>query len=79
MLCWSSCVSAFMDGPHRRMEEWMDISIEEGVKFFLTSLGKPDAIVKKAEAHGIKARRTLEPKVQRCTGGRSLKTCVPVG
>ena len=32
----------------------MDISIEEGVKFFLTSLGKPDKIVRKAEAHGIK-------------------------
>ena len=40
----------------RRMEEWMDISIDEGVKFFLTSLGKPDDIVRRAEPHGIKAR-----------------------
>ena len=32
----------------------MEISIDEGVKFFLTSLGKPDAIVKKAHAHGVK-------------------------
>jgi len=38
----------------KQMEEWMDISIDEGVKFFLTSLGKPDKIVRKAEAHGVK-------------------------
>jgi len=36
------------------MDEWMDISIDEGVKFFLTSLGKPDSIVKRAHEHGIK-------------------------
>jgi nitronate monooxygenase len=39
---------------HEQMQEWMEISIEEGVKFFLTSLGKPDAIVKTAKQHGIK-------------------------
>lgn len=38
----------------RMMDEWMDISIDEGVKFFLTSLGKPDAIVQRAHANGIK-------------------------
>lgn len=38
----------------RMMDEWMEISIDEGVKFFLTSLGKPDPIVKKAHKHGIK-------------------------
>ncbi len=38
----------------KMMEGWMDISIEEGVKFFLTSLGKPDSIVKTAHSHGIK-------------------------
>ena len=27
---------------HDQMKKWMDISIEEGVKFFLTSLGKPN-------------------------------------
>ena len=36
------------------MEEWMDISVDEGVKFFLTSLGKPDKIVRYAEQHGIR-------------------------
>ncbi|MEM7361168.1 MAG: nitronate monooxygenase [Pseudomonadota bacterium] len=39
---------------HEQMKEWMDISIEEGIKFFLTSLGKPDSVVKKAKEHGIK-------------------------
>jgi nitronate monooxygenase len=38
----------------RMMDEWMDISISEGVKFFLTSLGKPDSIVTIARRHGIK-------------------------
>jgi len=38
----------------RLMQEWMEISIEEGVKFFLTSLGKPHKIVKRAKEHGIK-------------------------
>jgi nitronate monooxygenase len=37
----------------KRMEEWLDISMEEGVKFFLTSLGKPDWVVKRAHANGI--------------------------
>ena len=41
----------------RQMEEWMEISIDEGVKFFLTSLGKPDQIVRAAEPHGIKVGR----------------------
>ena len=37
------------------MDEWMDICIDEGyVKFFLTSLGKPDEIVKQAHENGIK-------------------------
>lgn len=38
----------------KMMNEWMDISIDEGVKFFLTSLGKPNSIVTKAHQHGIK-------------------------
>ena len=37
----------------KQMEEWMDVAIDEGVKFFLTSLGKPDSIVRVAERHGI--------------------------
>jgi nitronate monooxygenase len=37
----------------KRMEAWLDISMEECVKFFLTSLGKPDWVVKRAHANGI--------------------------
>ena len=39
---------------HEQMKTWMEISIEEGVKFFLTSLGKPTEIVKIAKQHDIK-------------------------
>jgi nitronate monooxygenase len=38
----------------KMMDEWMDISIDEGITFFLTSLGKPDSIVKRAHENGIK-------------------------
>jgi len=38
---------------HDQMKGWMEISIEEGVKFFLTSLGKPHEIVKIAKQNDI--------------------------
>ena len=47
---------------HDQMKEWMDISIEEGVKFFLTSLGKPTEIVKIAKQHGIKVYHDVPNK-----------------
>lgn len=45
-----------MDGVkayERRNREWMDIAIDEGVKFFLTSLGNPKPIVRIARDHDI--------------------------
>ena len=36
----------------KRLEEWMDISVEEGVKFFVTALGNPRWVVDKAAATG---------------------------
>ena len=45
-----------MDGVkvyEERNRQWMNIAIEEGVKFFLTSLGNPAPIVKVAREHGI--------------------------
>ncbi|MBK5256987.1 MAG: nitronate monooxygenase [Vicinamibacteria bacterium] len=36
----------------RRMEQWIDIALEEGVRFFVTSLGNPRWIVEKAHAMG---------------------------
>ena len=35
-----------------RMERWMDVALEEGVKFILTSLGNPRWVVERAHAAG---------------------------
>lgn len=37
---------------HQRMQQWVDIALEEGVYFFITSMGKPDWVVKKVHAAG---------------------------
>ena len=36
----------------RRMEQWVDIALQEGVRFFVTSLGNPRWVVEKAHAAG---------------------------
>ena len=36
----------------RRSEAWIDIALEEGVRFFVTSLGKPDWVVRRVEPFG---------------------------
>jgi len=38
----------------QKMEAWVDIALEEGVRFFITSLGKPDWVVEKAHNHDAK-------------------------
>lgn len=35
-----------------RVRRWLDESLEEGVRFFVTSLGKPDEVVRKVHAAG---------------------------
>ncbi len=35
-----------------RVRRWLDISLEEGVRFFVTALGKPDEVVAKVHAAG---------------------------
>lgn len=37
---------------HRRMEAWVDIALEEGVRFFVTSLGNPRWVAERAHACG---------------------------
>jgi len=37
---------------HERMQQWIDIALEEGVRFFVTSLGKPGWVVEKVHAVG---------------------------
>ena len=36
----------------QRMSAWIDIALEEGVRFFITSLGKPDWVVERVHAVG---------------------------
>ena len=47
---------------HDQMKEWMEISIDEGVKYFLTSLGKPHEIVKIAKQNDIKVYHDVPNK-----------------
>lgn len=48
---------------HERMVKWVDIALEEGVRFFITSLGKPDWIVKRVhETGGIVYHDVTETK-----------------
>lgn len=35
-----------------RMSEWIDIALDEGIRFFVTSLGKPDWVCEKVHAKG---------------------------
>ena len=36
----------------QRMSEWIDIALEEGIQFFVTSLGKPDWVAARVHAAG---------------------------
>lgn len=36
----------------RRMERWIDVALDEGVRFFITSLGNPRWVVERVEAAG---------------------------
>jgi len=37
-----------------RMKDWIDIALEEGIRFFITSLGKPDWVVEQVHSRGAK-------------------------
>ena len=37
---------------HQRMVQWVDLALQEGVRFFITSLGKPDWVVRRVHAAG---------------------------
>lgn len=59
-----------------RMKEWTDIAIEEGVRFFITSLGDPRWVVEKAQAvggivyHDVTERRWAEKALS--SGARGI-------
>jgi len=37
---------------HERMRRWLDVALEEGIRFFVTSLGKPGWVVERVAAAG---------------------------
>jgi nitronate monooxygenase len=38
----------------QKMRDWIDVALDEGVRFFITSLGNPDWVVEKVHAYGGK-------------------------
>ncbi|MFQ3343577.1 MAG: nitronate monooxygenase [Candidatus Thalassarchaeaceae archaeon] len=36
----------------KQMSEWIDVALEEGIRFFVTSLGKPDWVCEKVHSEG---------------------------
>jgi len=36
----------------QRMEQWIDVALEEGIRFFVTSLGKPDWVAERVHSAG---------------------------
>ena len=49
-------MNALIEGSSKiyreRMSRWIDIALEEGIRFFITSLGKPDWVVSRVHAFG---------------------------
>ncbi len=50
----NALIEASSKAYRRRMESWIDVALEEGVRFFVTSLGKPDWVVKRVRSMGGK-------------------------
>ena len=48
----NALIEASSQSYHKRMERWIDIALEEGVRFFVTSLGKPRWVVQRVESVG---------------------------
>jgi len=49
---FNALVEASSDAYTQRMKKWVDIALEEGVRFFITALGNPSWVVKAAHAAG---------------------------
>ncbi len=48
----NALIEASSQSYHKRMERWIEIALEEGVRFFVTSLGKPRWVVQRVESVG---------------------------
>ena len=71
----NALIEASSETYKRRMEQWVDIAIEEGVRFFVTSLGNPKWVVDKAHAaggvvyHDVTERRFAEKAMSASVDG----------
>jgi nitronate monooxygenase len=50
----NALIEASSRAYHRRMEGWVDLALEEGVRFFVTSLGKPRWVAERVHSVGGK-------------------------
>ena len=48
----NALIEASSRAYRKRMEEWVEIALEEGIRFFVTSLGKPRWVVDRVEEAG---------------------------
>ncbi len=48
----NALIEASSKAYRRRMETWVEVALEEGIRFFVTSLGKPRWVVDRVEASG---------------------------
>ena len=48
----NALIEASSHAYRRRMERWVDVALEEGIRFFITSLGNPRWVVERAVAAG---------------------------
>ncbi|MDH3271225.1 MAG: nitronate monooxygenase, partial [Gemmatimonadota bacterium] len=48
----NALIEASSETYRKRMSEWIDIALEEGVRFFITSLGKPRWVVDRVAPFG---------------------------
>ncbi|HEX7119093.1 MAG TPA: nitronate monooxygenase [Longimicrobiales bacterium] len=48
----NALIEASSKAYRERMERWVDTALEEGIRFFITSLGKPDWVVERVHAAG---------------------------
>jgi len=66
---FNALIEASSKSYRERMDRWIDIALEEGVRFFVTSLGKPDDVVRRVHAvggkvyHDVTARRWAQKGV----------------
>lgn len=59
----NALIEASSETYRKRMTEWVDIALEEGVRFFITSLGKPRWVVDRvAEVGGVVYHDVTERK-----------------